>query len=85
MLGVLVKKGFSFQLKEIIRYCNPIMFILETKVQPKKGRKIIRTFNYPNFIQIPHEGLSGGIWLLWRFSNNFSLQMVSTSTSLYMV
>lgn len=75
------RKWFNFKLKEVIRYCNPdIMLLLETKVQLEKARKIIKTFNYLNFIEIPFEGLSRGIWSLWHSSNNFLLHIVSIST-----
>lgn len=40
-----------------------MVLLLEIKVQPEKARKIIKTFNYPNFIEVPTEGLSGGILL----------------------
>lgn len=38
-----VRKRFSSQLKEIIKYCNPgIVLLLETKGKPGKARKLLK-------------------------------------------
>lgn len=33
----------------------------------------------PNYVEIPPEGFSGGIWLLWKHSIYFNLQIISTN------
>lgn len=71
------RKCFKFQLKEVINYCSSdIGLLLENKFIQEK-LEIVKNFKNPNLT--PPEGLSGGIWLLWRSSTEFSLDIVSTN------
>lgn len=48
------RKRFYLQLKAIINYCNrDILYLVETKVQSERAQKIIKSFNYSNFVEIP--------------------------------
>lgn len=55
------RKGFQNQAREFIRSYNPdILVFMETKIQSKREKIIIKNINYPNFVEIPLDGLSGG-------------------------
>lgn len=37
----------------------------------------------PNYIEIPLEGFSKGIWLLWKHSIDFNLEIISPNISFF--
>lgn len=49
---------------------------METEIQPKN---IIQGINYLIFFLIPHDGLMGGLWVLWKNSSDFVLYIMFTS------
>lgn len=72
------RTGFKAQLVEIARSTKPdLILLLETKVHTDKASKIIKSLSYENSIEIPTEGLSGGIWLLWNSSHKFQFHFIS--------
>lgn len=72
------RTGFKAQLVEIARSTKPdLILLLETKVHTDKASKIIKPLSYENSIEIPTEGLSGGIWLLWNSSHKFQFHFIS--------
>lgn len=54
------RKGFKDQLRELIRNHNPdIIILMETKVTSEKAQTIIKNITFPNYTDVPPEG----IWL----------------------
>lgn len=43
-----------------------------------KTHKIIEKIGWPNFIEIPPEGFSGRIWLLWKNNIEFLGNILKT-------
>lgn len=59
------KKGSLTQLKHVIDCNKPeVLVLMETRINSSKACKLISKTNFPNFVEIPPEGYSGGIWFL---------------------
>lgn len=39
---------------------------MKTEVNLEKDRTIIKSFHYPNFVDIPPDGLTRGLWILQK-------------------
>lgn len=56
------REGFLAHIKHFIDCYKPeVLVLMETKINSLKARKIISKINFPNFVEIPPEGFSGGI------------------------
>lgn len=59
------RKDFKQQVRELIKNYNlDILFFMKTKVNSVRARVIIISTSYPNFPEVPPEGLSGELWVL---------------------
>lgn len=58
---------------------------METKANLDKARFIIDKFNIPYFIEISPNGLARHLWVIWRNSSDFIIEMLSTMIHLYIV
>lgn len=73
------KKGFNSQVRYLIsKYDLDILALVETRVNSNRAHKIIERINLPNFVEILPKGFSGGIWLLWKNSMEFQLNLLKT-------
>lgn len=53
-----------------------ILFFMETKISTVNVKNIINKNGYPNSFTVPTGGLSGGLWLIWRDSANFDVDIL---------
>lgn len=51
---------------------NSDVFVTETRINSDGAHKIIKKISLPNFIESTPIGFSGGIWLIWKDSIDFS-------------
>lgn len=71
------RKGFLAQTRYFIsKYNLDIMALMETRVNSSRAHKIIAKLNFQNAFEIPPDGFSGGMWLVWKNSANFELKVV---------
>lgn len=78
MLGV-GRESFTHEIKELSNLYHPdIIFLMESKVNPKTAYIIINRFNnlYPFHFKAPFVGLTGGLWVLWKNSPQFHLDIL---------
>lgn len=73
------KKDFYSQVRYLLLKYDPDVFaFMETRVNSNRAYKIIEKINVPNSIEIPLEGFSGGIWLLWKNCKEFQVKVLKT-------
>lgn len=59
------RKVFKTQLNKLIRTHNlDIIFLMESKVNLVRGKKIIQSLKIDNYDEVLPEGHSRGLWLL---------------------
>lgn len=49
-----------------------------TRVKSSRTRQIINRINLPNAIEILTDGFLGGLWLLWKTSTDFKVDILRT-------
>lgn len=60
----------------IIKYNPDIIAFMETRVYSNKAHIIIAKLNLLNVVEIPPEGFSRGIWLLWKNGVDFEIKVL---------
>lgn len=61
------RKGFQHPALKFLRIYNPEVLVFMTKeVQPDRAKIIITNITYPNFIEIPLDGLAGELWFFFK-------------------
>lgn len=70
------RKGFKHHFKSLIHSYNPdIITLMETRVHFNRTKYILTSLNFSHFSIILAEEFSAGVWLLWKASHLFSLQI----------
>lgn len=66
-------------LKEILRQYYPdVLFLMEPRVQSQKGRRILQSFSYTQYVAVEADGFSGGLWCFWN-ENDVALEILEAS------
>lgn len=72
------REGFTHEIKELSRLYSPdIVFLMDTRVKEDRADKILNhlQFLFPYQCKIPSFGFSGGLWVLWKNTPSFSLDI----------
>lgn len=72
-------EGFTQLVREFTTLYQPdILIFMETKVNSNKAEKLLNmfSFQYPFYLEISPIGYKGGLWILWKHSPHFQLQII---------
>lgn len=72
------QKDFYIQVKYLISKNNPDNVLMETSADLNRASDNIRRIIWLNFIEIPFEGFSCRIWLLWKDNVQFNINILNT-------
>lgn len=58
---------------------SDIIILMEIKVNSIRDENIIQNLKMPNFVEIISECFSGRFWLLWKYTIDFQLGIISST------